>query len=301
MRQIAHGLSAALQVLTHELASWLAEDDVDFLERFVLRLRHEQDLVKPAEHGYAAVEAEGQPDAPHGGLHVGEEVGHEPGAEEERHVRRLHAVAAEVGRVDFGGEDPGQTGIRAEKALVDDQACDVEALGARGVDAVVDEVAAADKDKADEEAGKHGAGPEAPAEPLHVEDGREGAEKEGAAADKRHKDGLFGVETYLGHEGGHVVHDGVDAGELAQEDHRVGIDDGPAGARDGKEVKPRKGTCAAAGAIPFLLHGVAHDEEFFAVFCLVDAPDALPDTEGLERFALVHEEARAFGHEEHSD
>lgn len=84
--EVAHRLGDALEVLAHELGRRLAEEDVDLLERLVLRLRHEEQLVEPAEHGDAAVEAERQPRLCHRPLHVGEEVRHEPGAEEERHV-----------------------------------------------------------------------------------------------------------------------------------------------------------------------------------------------------------------------
>ena len=262
--QIARRFGAALQILAHKLARRLTENKIDFLERLILRLGHKQQLIEPSQHSDAAVKPERQPDPPHRALHVREEVRHEPGAEEEGDVRGLHAVAAEVGRVDFRGQHPGEAGVGAEEALVQDQAGEVEALGAGGVGAVVDQVAAADEDEADEEAREHGAGPEAPPEALHVEDGGDGAEEEGAAADERHEDGLFGVEADLVHQRGHVVHDGVDAGELAEEDHDVGVDDGAARARDGEEVQPDIGF-AAAGVVVFFLHGVAHDEELFAV------------------------------------
>ncbi len=63
----------------------------------------------------------------------------------------------------------------------------------------VNEVAAADDEQANEEAGEHSAGPEAATETLHKEYGGDGAEEEGTATDEGHKDGLFGVETDLIH------------------------------------------------------------------------------------------------------
>lgn len=183
-RQIRHVLRDALEVLSDERAGGLGEEDVDLLEGLVLGLGHEGQLVEPAEDGDAAVEAEREADARHGGLHVGKEVGDEPGAEEEGDVRRLHAVGAEVGRVHFRGEDPGEAGVGAEEALVEDETRDVAALGAGDVGGGVDEVGAADDEEAEEEARQHGAGPEAAAETLHVEDGGEGAEEERAAADE---------------------------------------------------------------------------------------------------------------------
>ena len=199
VRQIGHVLRDALEVLPDELARRLREEDVDLLERLVLRLGHEGQLVEPAEDGDAAVEAEGEADAGHGGLHVGEEVGDEPGAEEEGDVRGLHAVGAEVGRVDLGRQDPGEAGVGAEEAFVEDEAGDVTALGAADVGVGVDEVGASDDEEAEEEAGEHGTGPETAAEALHVEDGGDGAEEEGAAANERHEDGLLAVEADLVH------------------------------------------------------------------------------------------------------
>lgn len=120
-------------------------------------------------------------------------------------VRRFHAVAAQVGRVDLRGQHPGKAGVGAEEAFVDDEAGDVDAFGRAGVFLRVHDVGAADDEEADEEAGEHGAGPEAPAEALHVEDGGDSAEEEGAAADKGHEDGMLAVEADLVHQGCHVV------------------------------------------------------------------------------------------------
>ena len=203
-RQIGYILAHALEILPDERTGRLGKQDVNLLERLVLRLGHKGELVEPAEDGDAAVEAEREADARHGGLHVGEEIGDEPGAEEERDVRGLHAVGAEVGRVDLGGEHPGEAGVGAEEAFVEDQARDVAALGASDVCGRVDEVGAADDEEADEEARQHGAGPEAAAEALHVEDGRNGTEEQAAAADEGHEDGLLAVEADLVHQGRHL-------------------------------------------------------------------------------------------------
>lgn len=211
MRQIGHILRNAFKILPNELARRLREKDIDFLQRFILRLRHERKLIKPPDDCNTAVEAKRKTDSRHSSLHIREEVRDEPGAEEESDVRRLHAVGAEVGGVDLSGEDPGEAGVGAEEALVEDEACDVAALCAADVGLGVDEVGAADDEEAEEEAGQHGAGPEAAAEALHVEDGGDGAEEEGAPAHEGHEDGLLAVEADLVHQGRHVVHDGVDS------------------------------------------------------------------------------------------
>ena len=152
MREIARRLSDGPQILPHEQRRRLTEQDIDLLERLILGLGHEEQLIEPAEHGDAAVEAEREADARHGGLHVAEEVGDEPGAEEEGHVRGLHAVAAQVGRVDLGGQHPGEAGVGAEKSFVQDEPREVEAGHGAEV-AHVDFVADADEDQAEEEAG----------------------------------------------------------------------------------------------------------------------------------------------------
>ena len=198
-RQIRHILRDALQILSNQLTRRLAKQDIDFLQRFILRLRHKRQLIEPAHHRNTAIKPEREANARHSGLHVREEIRDEPRAEEERDVRGLHAVGAEVRGVDLGGEDPSEAGVGAEEALVEDEAGDVAAFGAADVGFGVDEVGAADDEEAEEEAGEHGAGPEAAAEALHVEDGGDGAEEEGAAADEGHEDGLLAVESDLVH------------------------------------------------------------------------------------------------------
>jgi hypothetical protein len=46
--QIVGGFFDVLPVLGHKLAGGLREDNVDLLERFVLGLGHEEELIKPA-------------------------------------------------------------------------------------------------------------------------------------------------------------------------------------------------------------------------------------------------------------
>ena len=167
MGEIGHILRNALEILPNELARGLGEEDVDFLEGFILRLRHECQLIEPTEDGDAAVEAEREADAGHGGLHVGEEIRDEPGAEEERDVRRLHAVRAKISRVDLRGEDPREASVGAEEAFVENEAGDVATLCAADVGFGVDEIGAADDEEADKEARQHGAGPEAAAKSFH--------------------------------------------------------------------------------------------------------------------------------------
>jgi len=94
----------------------------------------------------------------------------------------------------------------------------------------IDLVADANEHQANEETRQHHDGPEAAAARLHEEDGGNGADEEGPAADKRHVVCLFGVEADLVHEHRHVVHDCVDTRELAEEDHDVGVDQGATGA-----------------------------------------------------------------------
>lgn len=196
IRQILHD---PLQILPHQLARRLREQKINLLQRLIFRLRHKQQLIKPSQNRNPTIKAQRESDARHGGLHIRKEIRHEPRAEKERHIRRFHTVTAQIGRVDFGRQHPGKAGIGAEEAFVDDETGDVDAFGRAGVFGRVDEVGAADDEEADEEAGEHGAGPEAPAEALHVEDCGDGAEEEGAAADEGHEDGLFAVEADLVH------------------------------------------------------------------------------------------------------
>ena len=142
--EITCALRDTFQILPHELSCRLREKHIDFLQGLVLRLRREEQLVKPPHHGDTTVEAQGQADARHGLLHVTEEVRDESGAGEEGHVRDLHAVAAEVRGIDFAGQHPCEASVGAEEALVEDEACDIGTLCPADIGLGVDQIAASD-------------------------------------------------------------------------------------------------------------------------------------------------------------
>ena len=152
-------------------------------------------------------------------LHLRKEVRDQERAQEQCHVGRLHAVRPEVRGVHLGWDDPGQAGVGAEEALVDDQSSDVRALGTPEIGLQVDEVAASDDDEADEESGEHGTGPEPAPEFLHVEDGGDGSEEQTATAHEGHENGVSGVKSNLGHQGRHVVLNCIYSCKLAEENH----------------------------------------------------------------------------------
>jgi len=197
MQQITRHLHRALRILTNQLPRRLLEKLVNLLQRLVLGLRHEEDLVEPAQHRNAPVKAQRQPRTRHRVLHPGEVVRYDEGGEEEPAGRGRHAVGAQVRGVDFGGNDPGEGGVGAEEELVENQAGEVDAeLGAECVELV----AYADEHEADEEAGQHGDGPETTAALFHEEDGGDGAEEEGAAANEGHVGCVVRVESDLRHQ-----------------------------------------------------------------------------------------------------
>ncbi len=101
--------------------------------------------------------------------------------------------------------------------------------------------------------------------------------------------------------GKYDVHDSVDARELSEENHYVGVDDRAASAGDCDEIEPSQGAGARFFVVELVQHGVLHDEELLAVFGELGATNTLPDIESLERMAFVHEEAWRLGHEKHSD
>ena len=92
----------------------------------------------------------------------------------------------------------------------------------------------------------------------------------------------------------------IRTGELAEEDHDVGVDDGTAGTGNGDEIEPGEAAGSGFFGVELIDDGVLHDEELLAVFLELRPADALPDVEGFEGAALVHEEAGGFGHEEHA-
>ena len=90
-------------------------------------------------------------------------------------------------------------------------------------------------------------------------------------------------------------------GELTEEDHDIGVDDGAASTGHGDEVEPSEAAGTGLGGFEFIEYGVLHDEEFFAVLSELRSTDTLPDVECFKGTAFVHEEAGRFGHEEHAN
>jgi hypothetical protein len=299
MQQITRNLPRVLRILLDQLPRRLLEQLINLFQSFIFGFRHEEDLVEPSEHRNAAVEAERQTSLGHGFLHASEVVCDDERRQEQPCGRGRHAVGAEVGGVDLGGNDPGERGVGSEEQHVENEADEVDAeLRTEGVELVAD----ADKHETDEETGQHGDGPETSSAGFHEEDGRDGTEQQGTTTDKRHVGCVVGVESDLRHEDAHVVHDCVDTGELAEEDHDVGVDDGAARTSFGEEVHPWVFVGATSSNLTFLLFGAKlHNKELLAGFVCSNTTDAAPDFVCLERLALVHKVTRALWHEQDTD
>lgn len=69
MENVADSLLAACDILPDKLAGWLVKDEIDLLKSFIFGLWHEEDLIKPSNHGDTAIEAKGQSRSRHGLLH----------------------------------------------------------------------------------------------------------------------------------------------------------------------------------------------------------------------------------------
>lgn len=103
--KISHSFLDASPVLGHNFSRGPRKDGVNLLERLVLCLGHEEDLVNLADKGNASVEAQCKTGASHGRLHGGEVVSHDKGGKEEESVRSGHAVTSEIGGVYFRWDD----------------------------------------------------------------------------------------------------------------------------------------------------------------------------------------------------
>ncbi|KAG7856550.1 hypothetical protein KL919_004080 [Ogataea angusta] len=266
----------ALEVDTDERERWLGKEIVDLLERPALGLDHKQQLVDPADGRNAPVEAQREP-------RVGERVPH----------------VGEVVRDDEGPQVEHGAGRGAEEAHVEDDTGEVQPESGRPGDRQL--VRDSDKDEADEEARKHGVGPEPAAAVVHVQDGRDGAEQQGAAADKRHEDGVFLVEADRRHQRRHVVHDGVDTRELAKEDHDVGVDKRPARSWVRDEVHPLVFSREMRVLELLLLERLDHVEELHLVGHVGDVSEPFPDRVRRAHLVLVDKVSRRLWQEKHAD
>ncbi len=111
---------------------------------------------------------------------------------------------------------------------------------------------------------------------------------------------MLAVEADLVHQSGHVVHNSVNSGKLAEKDHNVGVDNGAASTGYSDKVEPSEAAGAGLFRLELVEYGVLHDEEFFAVFLQLRPTNTFPDVEGFKGAAFVHEEAGGLGHEEHA-
>ena len=234
--QVPTRLFNTCPILTHDIHGRSRKHFLNLLKRFVFGLWHEEHLIHPADGRNAAVESQTQTRLAHGFLHGCEVVCHDEGHEEEERVGGCHPVAAEVCWVYFRWNDPGETGVAAEKALVDDETGKVEGFDGHKVRLEVDLVTGADENKTDEEAGERNDSPEAAAEGLHEENGGDRSEQQGTATDEGHIICIFLVESDLVHKHTHVVHDGIDTRHLPKDNHNVGVDEGAAGTRNAVDM-----------------------------------------------------------------
>jgi len=101
MENITDSLLTTSNILPHQLSRWLRKYKINFLQGFILRLRHKENLVEPSHHRDPAIESESQSSPSHGGLHSAEIVGHDEAAEEERCIRSGHAIRTKIGGVNF--------------------------------------------------------------------------------------------------------------------------------------------------------------------------------------------------------
>ncbi|KAH3677822.1 hypothetical protein OGATHE_000476 [Ogataea polymorpha] len=117
----------ALEVNANERESRLGKEIVDLLERPALGLDHKQQLVDPAKSCNAPIKAQRKPCVGEGIPHVGEIVCDDEGPEVEHGAGGGDSVGTQVRRVHLRGRDPGETGIGAEKAHVEDDTGEVQA------------------------------------------------------------------------------------------------------------------------------------------------------------------------------
>ena len=215
MEQVPGHAHSTLSVFLDELAGGLHEQLIDLLERLVLGLVHEEDLVEPAKDRNTAVETESQTSRGERLLHAGEVVCDDERGQEQPSGGGGHSVRAKVGGVDLRGDDPSEGRVGTEEEFVENEASEIHGQPAGNV-AVTEVVRGTDKDKTDEETRQHSNGPEATTASLHEEDGGDGTDQKRATTNEGHVSGIVVVEANLGHENRHVIHNGVDpCSELA--------------------------------------------------------------------------------------
>lgn len=300
MRQVAHDLDSALDVLFDDNRGRLGEKLVNLLEGLVLGLGHEEDLVEPTQDGDTSVETERETDTSHRIHHRGKVVGDDEGAQEEVGVRSGHAVTPEISGEDLGGNDPGQAGIGAEEPHVKDDTGQIETFSRGRIGLVVDGVACSHEHQTDEETRKHNVGPVASTEPLHVQHCGNSTDQQGSTSNERHIDTGTVIEADLRHQNTHVVHNCVHTRKLTEEYHDVGVDHGAASPAISEKVQPSP---LLRVGLFFVLRGdsLTHAQKFLLGLVRVEAANALPHTIRLDRSSLVHQVTGALRHEEHTD
>lgn len=100
---------------------------------------------------------------------------------------------------------------------------------------------------------------------------------------------------------GFLTHNGVHTGELAEEDHHIGVNSCTASTRIGEQLSPSEPALRARALAALLLDGQTHLEEFSLGLKILEATDALPDSVSFDFPALVHQETRRLRKEEHAD
>ena len=301
----APGLDHAAHVKPDQLPRRHEEQLIDLLERLVLGLGHEEQLVEESEHCQAAEEPNRQTGVGHGRLHAVEVIGDDEGPEIEEGRADGHALAAGVEVEALCRDNPCQAGVSAEEAHVEDHSGEEKAQGRVlvgfevGVALVCIEIAHAHKDQTHDE-DEDVLGPDTTTESVHREHGRDGAEEQRATTDHGHEHRVAVAEVHLGHQVRHVIHDGVDSGHLAEEDHGRGVDEGATVAL----MRAHLQVALVPGHIlrPFdlVLNRDLHGEVLFQVLGVGHVAQRLPHLPCTSMLAFGHEPARRLGQEAHT-
>lgn len=239
------------------MSGWFFENSIDFFQSLTFSFWHEHDLVEETKECDTTIETNSQTGVSERNLHTVEVVGDSECPQVQQGRTDGHPLGSGTDGEGLRRNNPGQAGIGTKEPHVQDKTSKIHTLGGRQVGFNVDRVTDTNQDQPDEETNKI-VTPHTTTKSVHVQHGRNGTKEQCTTTNKGHEHGVLGGETDSDHQGGQVIHDSIDTGQLTQGDHHDTVDQSTAVSWDSEQLAPHTKSALGETQLTLGFSGLDH-------------------------------------------